>query len=307
MSLKKIDGVEIRCLDEPIETVTSEKNTIKLLSQGDGTEVWHQVIRSGGRIGLAPANDWEGLEAFYVQEGTLRCELEEETIYLTAGATVSAMHLTKPVIFTAESDVTIIYVCSRPTFHLVSQQIKELMDLAVRVEQKDGYTAGHCRRIQDLCIAIAEKLKLSSASMDRLMFGAFLHDLGKAGIPDQILKKPGPLTPEEWEIIKKHPTIGREMVERTCIASVGPIIEQHHERLDGTGYPYGLKDEDILIEAKIVAVADAFDAMTTERPYRKARTIEFAISELRKEAGTHFSPEVVDTLCEIIANQRKEM
>lgn len=97
------------------------------------------------------------------------------------------------------------------------------------------------------------------------------------------------------------------MVERTCIASVGPIIEQHHERLDGTGYPYGLKDEDILIEAKIVAVADAFDAMTTERPYRKARTIEFAISELRKEAGTHFSPEVVDTLCEIIANQRKEM
>jgi HD-GYP domain-containing protein (c-di-GMP phosphodiesterase class II) len=144
-------------------------------------------------------------------------------------------------------------------------------------------------------------MKLSPDRLELLIYAALLHDIGKMGIPSQILKKTGPLTPEEWEEIRKHPSAGRAIIEKTFLKNAGPIIEQHHERYDGTGYPLGLKGDEILIEARIISVVDAFDAMSSERPYRKAMTNDEIIAELRRCSGTQFDPKVVEALIDVIS------
>ncbi len=165
---------------------------------------------------------------------------------------------------------------------------------------KDGYTADHCRRLQRLSYATGQQLGLSQTELYRLDFGSLLHDIGKIEVPVEILQKPGKLTPGEWERVKQHPSLGREMLATTHVKEAGIVVEQHHERLDGSGYPYGLSGKDILTEAYIVAVADTFDAMTTDRPYRKALSDEVAFEEIRKYAGVHYPREVVDAFFEAV-------
>lgn len=293
-------GAHIIYGDEPLEIAVSDYSTLELLSSGDGTEVVRWSVKQGGRLGLTPNEGWHGSEFFYLIHGTLHGEVQDRVVELQGGSILSASQLTEPVLFIAEEDTLMLYVTSRPTFHMVSQQVQDLMGLAVEVEEQDEYTAGHCRRIRDLSVLVGEHLRLSPSSMHRLTFGAFLHDIGKSRIPKDILNKPGALTTEEWEIMKQHPQLGREMVDATCIGEAGPVIEQHHERLDGSGYPLGLRGDDILVEAQIVAVVDSFDAMTTDRPYRKGRPAELALSELRKEAGTLYVRDVVDALHEVV-------
>ena len=159
---------------------------------------------------------------------------------------------------------------------------------------KDGYTADHCRRLQRLGCATGQQLGLSQAELYRLDFGSLLHDVGKVKVPVEILQKSGKLTPEEWTIIKQHPTMGCEVLNATFLKEAGIVVEQHHERMDGSGYPYGLSGKDILTESYVVAVADTYDAMTTDRPYRKALSDEVAFEEIRKYGGVHYPREVVD-------------
>lgn len=143
---------------------------------------------------------------------------------------------------------------------------------------------------------------------DRLLlldYGAYLHDLGKVKVPLEILLKPARLDEAEWEIIKKHPTYGCELVEGTAISDVGPIIEQHHERFDGSGYPYGLAGSEILTESYLVAVADSFDAMTSNRPYHDASSQQHAVAEIKKGSDRFYPREVVEAflLCVDDANR----
>lgn len=296
-------GADIRYNDEPLETAVSDYSTLELLSTGDGTEVVRWSVKKGGRLGLTPNEDWHGCEFFYLIHGTLRGEVRERVVELKGGSTLSASQLTEPVIFIAEDDTLIIYVTSRPTFHMVSQQVQDLMGMAVAVEEKDEYTAGHCRRIRDLSVLVGERLKLPPSSIHSLTFGAFLHDIGKSRIPTAILNKPGPLTPDEWEVMKQHTRLGKELVDKTCISEAGPVIEQHHERLDGSGYPLGLSGDDIVLEAQIVTVVDSYDAMTTDRPYRKGRSPEWALNELRQGAGALYREDVVQAFCEVIQDE----
>jgi HD-GYP domain-containing protein (c-di-GMP phosphodiesterase class II) len=143
-------------------------------------------------------------------------------------------------------------------------------------------------------------MKLPLDRLELLIYAALLHDIGKIGIPNCILNKKGPLTPEEWQEITKHPSAGRAIIEKTFLRDAGPIIEQHHEQYDGTGYPFGLKGDEILVESRIIAVVDAFDAMISDRPYRAAMTNDEAITELRRCAGSQFDPRVVNVLIDII-------
>jgi putative nucleotidyltransferase with HDIG domain len=188
-----------------------------------------------------------------------------------------------------------VYFSSQPSFDDVGQEAEKLMQLADSIEQKDGYTADHCKRIQDFSLRTAEAMGLSHNRLYLLNYGAYLHDVGKAKLPEGLLQKPGKLTPEEWTIMKQHPTMGRELLENSFLQDVGEIIEQHHERLDGSGYPKGLKGLEISLEAFIIAVADTFDAMTTDRPYRAALPVSHALAELRKYADQHYPREVVET------------
>lgn len=176
-----------------------------------------------------------------------------------------------------------------------------LFTLAQIIEVKDKYTEVHTERVVDVSLKIGKEVGLTPKEMSDLRKGAYLHDIGKVGVPDAILQKQEPLTPEEWEVIKKHTIIGEKICEPlTSLSGALPVIRHHHERWDGTGYPDGLKGHDIPFLARIVSVADAYDAMNYDRPYRK-RLAKPQIIEIFKEGrGTQWDPNIVDILLELI-------
>ena len=163
------------------------------------------------------------------------------------------------------------------------------------LDLKDAETEGHCKRVTAFTIAIAKAMKVDPLLLPQIARAAFLHDIGKMAIPDQILRKPGPLTPEEREIMRTHCEIGHNMVTRIpFLREAAEIVLSHQEYFDGTGYPHGLRGEQIPLGARIFAVADALDAMISDRPYRKASTISHARDEIQRCAGTQFDPAVVE-------------
>jgi putative nucleotidyltransferase with HDIG domain len=167
--------------------------------------------------------------------------------------------------------------------------------LVSRIEEKDPYTHGHTERVAAYAVGIAKEMGFSPEEVQRIQFGAFLHDIGKVHTEDHVLHKPGALTEEEWRIVKMHPLRGAEMVKGVrFLERVTDMIRHHHERVDGRGYPDGLKGDEITTAAKIVNVADAFDAMTTDRPYRAGLTLEQAIGQMTEKAGTQFAAEIVE-------------
>jgi putative nucleotidyltransferase with HDIG domain len=164
--------------------------------------------------------------------------------------------------------------------------------LAQAVEMRDEYTGGHTHRVTTYSIMLAEHLELSPADIDLIRIGTPLHDIGKIGIDDAILRKPERLTPEEFEKMKKHTVMGDEILATIPdLRSVRPIVRSHHERWDGRGYPDGLAGDNISPLARVVALADAFDAMTSDRPYRKGMSAEAAFAEIEKQASKQFDPE----------------
>jgi diguanylate cyclase (GGDEF)-like protein/putative nucleotidyltransferase with HDIG domain len=175
--------------------------------------------------------------------------------------------------------------------------LRTIEALSLAIEAKDHTTHDHLKRVQAYAIQIGEDLGLPQDVLDALRAASLLHDIGKLAVPEQILSKPGRLTPEEFERMKIHPIVGSEILSRVQFPyPVVPIVRSHHERWDGKGYPDGLQGEDIPIGARILSVVDCFDALTSERPYRRARTAEEAIEHIRLESGRSYDPRVVDRL-----------
>ncbi|MBI4886745.1 MAG: HD domain-containing protein [Acidobacteria bacterium] len=169
--------------------------------------------------------------------------------------------------------------------------------LAAALDARDPYTAGHSDRVSALAVRIGREMRMRDDDLDVLRLGALLHDIGKIGLRDDVLRKPGALTAEEFEQIKRHPALGARILRQVAfLAPHLPIVELHHERPDGQGYPFGLRGDDIPLPARIVHVADAFDAMTSARAYRPARGAAEALAELQRYAGTQFDPASVDAL-----------
>ncbi|MEX2275715.1 MAG: HD domain-containing phosphohydrolase [Actinomycetota bacterium] len=170
-----------------------------------------------------------------------------------------------------------------------------MTSLAQVVEAKDETTRGHLDRTTKYGVALAERIDPELAAKPELAHGFFLHDIGKVGIPEHILCKAGPLDDDEWGVMRSHPMIGASIVEPIrFLSGAVQVIRHHHERVDGGGYPEGLKGEQIPLAARIFSVADSFDAMTTDRPYRGALDVERALTEIRGGAGTQFDPDVVE-------------
>ena len=169
--------------------------------------------------------------------------------------------------------------------------------LAAALDARDPYTAGHSERVSTLSVMMGRVMNLGSSDLEVLRLGALLHDIGKIGVSDEILRKTGPLTGEEFEQIKRHPALGARILRQVpFLAPHLPIVELHHERPDGRGYPFGLRAEDIPLAARIVHVADAFDAMTSARAYRAARAASEAFAELERFSETQFDPACVEAL-----------
>lgn len=172
--------------------------------------------------------------------------------------------------------------------------------LADTIEKRDPYTGGHTKRVMEYSVAIGEEMGLNRDEIEKLKLAAILHDIGKIGIRDSVLLKEDKLTDEEFAIIKRHTIYGDEILGHLKrLEKISPGVKYHHEKYNGTGYPEGLKGEEIPIIARIIAVADTFDAMTTDRPYRKGLTFEAALEELNKKAGTQFDPIVVDSFIRV--------
>ncbi|MFH1239232.1 MAG: HD domain-containing phosphohydrolase [bacterium] len=170
-----------------------------------------------------------------------------------------------------------------------------ITSLASAIEAKDTYTKGHSERVTHLCLAIAGKMKMSTKEKERMHIAALLHDIGKIGIPEDILKKPGKLDNNEWAIIRQHPGKGAEILKPIKqLSDIIPVIRHHHERYGGGGYPDGLKGEAIPLGSRIIAIADSVDAMLSARSYRPPMKQKEAINEVIKCKGTQFDPKVVD-------------
>jgi HD-GYP domain-containing protein (c-di-GMP phosphodiesterase class II) len=167
--------------------------------------------------------------------------------------------------------------------------------LAAAIDAKDPYTRGHSERVKDYTMVIGRSLGFSVAELERLEIAALLHDVGKIGIDDRILRKPTNLTPDEFEIMKTHPDKGAAILAQIeQLRDIIPGMRAHHENFDGSGYPQGLKGEDIPLFGRVITVADTFDAMTTDRPYQKAFTLEFALNRIRTMANVKYDPKIVD-------------
>lgn len=178
--------------------------------------------------------------------------------------------------------------------------------LAAAVEARDPYTGGHLERVTHYAVVVARSLGWASDRLSEAEMGAILHDIGKIGIQDAILRKPGSLTPEEWAHMRTHPEIGTQILRGiSFLEPVIPYVRHHHERFDGKGYPDRLAGEEIPIGGRLIAVADSFDAMTSTRPYRPALSVEVALAELRAAAGTQLDPKIVDAF--LAAYERGEV
>jgi putative nucleotidyltransferase with HDIG domain len=165
--------------------------------------------------------------------------------------------------------------------------------MAQALEARDPYTAGHSNRVRDYALAIARAMRLPPEEIELIRVGAQLHDIGKIGVPDAVLQKPGYLTTEEYELIKLHPQIGKRILERVGLfEKYLPVVALHHEDYDGGGYPYGLKGLDVPLAVRIVHVADVYDALTSNRAYRDAMPLQTAQEIIEISAGTQFDPEV---------------
>jgi putative nucleotidyltransferase with HDIG domain len=170
---------------------------------------------------------------------------------------------------------------------------------------KDGYTAAHAVEVARLSRLVGLDLGMSEEELEWLVHGALLHDLGKIGVADAVLGKPGPLTEEEWAVVKRHPEVGAQMIEPLEVLSrAAPVIRHHHERQDGTSYPAGLRGDEIPLAARIVAVMDAYDVMIRGRPYRPRSSPAEALQELRREAGRQFDARVVEAMGRVLGDPK---
>jgi len=208
---------------------------------------------------------------------------------------------------------TILYAIERKAMEKERQQaadrlrrvlLQTVKSLSLTLEMRDPYTTGHQRRVAQLAVAIGQRLGLSEDQIEGLRTGGLVHDIGKIHVPAEFLSRPGKLSMEVHKVIRMHPQMGWEIMRDIEFPwPVADMIRQHHERLDGTGYPLGLKGDEILLESRILAVADVFEAISSHRPYRPALGVDMALAELRDHAGTRYDAAVVQACLDVVAEK----
>ncbi|REB11575.1 HD-GYP domain-containing protein [Sporosarcina sp. BI001-red] len=280
-----------------------------LLGQWDGLSNALYSLHEGENlwVQLNLDTDVGVVETYTLLTGTVEIQYEGIRRSFQLGETIDASQYEKTILFHALSDAEILIKTTVEIFEPGFFETQVLQEEADAIEKLDGYTYMHCNRIKNYSIEVWTELDMPKSQLLTLRWGAYFHDIGKLAVPLEILNKPGPLTSAEWDIMKAHTIEGAKMIRNHKVDMLREsafIVEQHHERYDGTGYPYRLKGDDISLEASIVSVVDSFDAMTTDRIYRKALPTKDAVQELVKGRGTQFNPEVVDAFLSVLKKRR---
>ncbi|GGA39377.1 HD-GYP domain-containing protein [Psychrobacillus lasiicapitis] len=290
--------------------VVTDKSETTYIGSANGIAYCLYTLLPGSTswINYNPNEHVEFIEKYTILFGALELEKDGEKFMLYPGDVLDARLDHAVYTCYAKETVEILFEMTSLVFEQNFFE-REIIQLDARkIQEVDGYTYHHCARIRDYSIELWKRIN-PQKSLAIISIGSYFHDIGKLAIPLEILTKPSKLTEDEWKIIKRHTTFGAEMmrnheVERLREAAF--IVEQHHERYDGKGYPYGLMGSEISLEASIVSVVDAFDAMTTNRVYRGAMTIEEALQEMKNGRGTQFNPLVVDVFLKMLEEKNNK-
>jgi len=251
----------------------------------------------GLQMGMSPIGVWLANWRYDI--------LEHVALYLLGVLTALVVqHYSWALLLTAVP-LGIAYVSLQRSVHLRLQTKEAVEALADIVDMRDPYTFAHSKRVADYAFELARAMKLPPQEVETITSAARVHDLGKVGITDAVLNKPGGLDDKEWEAMRQHPRMGAQIISRFPYYTEGrELIEHHHERIDGRGYPAGVSGEELSIGARIIAVADALDAMTSDRPYRKALPLDVVRREFKKGAGTQWDAQVVEQLLKMLPDQQ---
>jgi HD-GYP domain-containing protein (c-di-GMP phosphodiesterase class II) len=291
-----MEGIYFVNKGDYITSIEQTFSKLGLLTSYGGIDIMLQELGPGKPSWIDPGTDPELMEFFFILEGTLDVILDDDHRVMSPGDSFYVANLKKAVATKTDTGVKFLYITSKPVFNYIYGFTGDINDLRKKCEEKDKYTKNHSNRVMEYSIKICEQMGLSKEVTKALVVSSLFHDIGKIMVPDEILNKPGKLTREEFRHIMRHPGRSRALVEPKFGSDIAEIVEQHHERLDGSGYPFSLSGGEIRLEAKIIAVADSYDAMTTKRPYRDARQPLDAYEELCGETGTLYDRAVVEGL-----------
>ena len=301
------DSVLINQKGDFIDKVEKVSTQLYLIAKDKNIEIIKQNIIED-RSFQVRGGDEGNFELFYILDGKVKNE--DNDLILKRGDSISAKSGDQEKYFKTVTDTTLLYITSNPIFASERKRIKDLLSLNERIAEKDVETQEHCNRLQQLSRMTGIELGLAEKKLFNLGFASFLHDIGKSKIPTSLLQKPEKLTEDEWDIMKQHAYWGKQIIlenfNQKYFKRIAEIINQHHEKYDGTGYPKGLAGDDILIEAQILSVVDAYDAMVNERPYQNALSREEAIEEIQSEKGKQFSPRAVKAFLKAEKKYQKE-
>ncbi len=280
--------------------VNQSINVYKLLVEHDNVSIVLSRIAAHSVVWITPGEDHQYLEFYMLLSGELSLTRSGVTQTLRKGDSFYFFELDEDISITPHEEIELLCVTSKPVFGEFLQFVNDLNDLNGQIERKDHYTFGHSRRVMRYAEALGHRLQLEADVLHNLLLAALYHDVGKCYLPVEVLNKPGFLDDEELVIMRRHPVDSAKLLAGRFADDVVRIARGHHERLDGSGYPDGLTAEQIDLPTRILAVADTFDAMTTDRPYKKGMAVAAAVGELRKLP--HFYDErvieVLSALCE---------
>ena len=294
-----MDGIFIKSKDYQELAVDQGGNYLSLLAKRDDIEIMVQTLLAHAAVWIDPAEDRDTMEFFYVLSGALSLVLPSETTQLTVGDYFFVDGLENEVYIKTEVETKLLYVTNKPLFDDVFGYQGDLDELMRKIDEKDNYTYQHCRNVMDYSIHLLREM--GQNAIDDIAVAALFHDVGKCFLPDEVLKKTGRLTPGDFKCIRKHPVDSARLIRNKFGERIAEMALCHHERLDGSGYPYGLTADEIPLEAKIIAVADAFDAMTTQRTYNVKKTYKSAAQELVDMPG-QFDANVAKLLLRLVEN-----
>lgn len=286
--IRKNDGID------KFETFIQENDSTLVVSENGMEVIIYHMPK--GLIGcFAPISE-ETIESYSILDGKIKLDDQIEDQLLETGDSFILKGIPFGIPFTVIEDLTLVVSTNSIIYLSDKEKNQKLCEIMNKVQASDGDTKDHCERVKELCLSMIRYLPFDYRRTDELLLAARFHDCGKIMVPREILIKPAKLDNAEYEIMKTHPYESYKIVKTYFKNDIADIVLQHHERIDGKGYPYGLAGDDILFEAKIIAVADAYDAMVTPRPYNRGKSIEEAIAELKRNAGTQFDEQCVEAL-----------